>query len=219
MGPIVAFIHAKGKSERLPGKNMADLGGQPLFTHAVRAAMQAREINRVIVDSDSDAILRIAKEIGAEQLKRPDYLATNATTGDDLARWQAGYVSDASIIVQVVPTCPFTRPETIDKAAEACYSRLSAMAVREERVYEWANDLPRYRGLRDRLPGSDELIPRIRETTGLYAVRAECARIMGRRYVIDDCGFIPVSAIEAIDINTQEDLDFARIVWKGLHLQ
>src|SRR5438094_7225300 len=98
---VVAFVHAKGKSERVPSKNLRLLGDRPLFCHALANARAARLVDRVVIDSDSDEILSIGAAHGAEALKRPASLATNRTTGDDLALWQARSAPGAEIVLQV----------------------------------------------------------------------------------------------------------------------
>lgn len=218
---VVAFVHAKGHSERLPGKNMADLGGQPLFTHAIQNALAAEKVDRVVIDSDDDEILRIGAEYGAEPLKRPLELASNETTGDDLILWQAKHAMQAEIVVQVVPTCPFTKPESIDRAIKSILTGVSpyrsATGIRTECLYLWDVYGPIYFSDDHKIPNSQDMKPCTWETTGLYAVTVMQAIAEKRRTAYEHGFGIKLSPIEAIDINTQEDLDFARIVWKGLH--
>lgn len=212
----VAFVHAKGHSERLPGKNLRLLGGIPLVCHAIRNALAAKEVDHVVIDSDSDEILKVGDEAGAIPLKRPDFLATNVITGDDLAYWQASSVPCAKIIVQVVPTSPFVLPMSIDVAVRimAHHAYDGVVGVRSEALYCWGETGPEYRR-NGRLPNSGELDPVVYETTGLYVFRPSIALIRRRR-VPDACAHLDLSRIEAIDINTEEDFWFAEIVWKGM---
>lgn len=214
---IVAFVHAKGNSERLPGKNLLPLGDMLLFLHAVRAAQAAESIDRVIVDSDSDEILYYAKQAGTECLKRPKRLATNKTSGDDLAYWQASNVPQSSAIVQVVPTSPFIRPDTIDRAVElfAFHCVDSVAGVRREKLYLWEDDTPAYR-YNGRLPNSNDLPDVVWETTGLYVVRTDYAIARKQRINPKSCGIVELRPEEAVDINTLEDYEFAKIVWAGM---
>lgn len=199
----------------MPGKNLADLGGVPLFVHAVRAAQGVAGIARVVVDSDSDTILATASQYGAHTLKRPAKLATNATTGDDLAYWQATAIPDADWLVQVVPTSPFIRPETITRALsrEVVQGFDTITGLRSGTFYFWERGTPAYVGL----PNSQDLPAVYWETTGLYLFRRAFALEYRRRVSRSNGGSILLSAIEALDINTEDDLEFARIVWRGLH--
>lgn len=66
---VVAFVHAKGSSERVPGKNLAILGDRPLFTHAIAVARAAAAVDEVVIDSDSEAILSLGAAHGATPLR------------------------------------------------------------------------------------------------------------------------------------------------------
>lgn len=215
---VVAFVHAKGVSERLPGKNLRVLGDRPLVCHAIRNALAAASVDLVVIDSDSDEILRVGEEAGAVPQKRPPGLATNKTTGDDLARWQALCYPDASVFVQVVPTCPFTGKRSIDLAiAAVCTTRSSAVGIRRLVQYEWHEEKPLYRE-DGRILNSQDLPRTVVETTGLYAFRREVAE-GGRRTRTSDCAFIGQLLIEAINIDTEEDWQLAELVWKGMQVK
>ena len=211
---VVAFVHAKGTSERLPGKNLRVLGDRPLICHAIANSLAAKTVDVVVIDSDSDEILCVGEKAGAVPLKRSAELATNKTSGDDLAGCQADNVPLAEIVVQVVPTSPFVRPKSIDRAIELFreLSVDSVVAVRSERRYEWRYGQPFY----SNLPNSQDLDPTMYETTGLYVIRQSYAVDHRKRINPAKCAPIYLPTIEAVDINTEEDFQFAEIVWKGL---
>lgn len=217
---ILAFVHAKAHSERLPEKNMLPLGGIPLFMHAVRAAQQSRYVTAVVVDSDSEAILRCANEAGAWMLRRPKHLATNTTTGDDLAYNQVCWAKPTKFrrLVHVLPTSPFIRPETIDRAIEMAVENDvdSVAGVFTDQLYTWTDGRPDYRQ-NGKLPNSQDLPATTWETTGLYVMRTSYVLTHRRRVNPEFCLLYPLSRIEAIDINTQDDYEFAQVVWRGLH--
>lgn len=76
----LAVIAARGGSKGIPGKNLRKLAGQPLVARAVRTALAARGVDRVLVSSDSDAILAAARvHPSVICLKRPAELARDET--------------------------------------------------------------------------------------------------------------------------------------------
>ena len=83
---VVAFVHAKGQSTRVPGKNMRTLGDAPMFCHAIRNALACKLIDLVVIDSENDEILETGARYGATPLKRPAELASNAATGAKRSR-------------------------------------------------------------------------------------------------------------------------------------
>ncbi len=71
-------ICARGGSKGVPGKNLRELGGKPLIAHSILQAKGSGMFDAVTVDSDSDDILRAAKEWGADHLVvRPADLAAD----------------------------------------------------------------------------------------------------------------------------------------------
>ena len=53
---VIAAIPARFGSQRLPGKPLLGLGGEPLIAHVVRAAQAARSVSRVLVATDHEGI-------------------------------------------------------------------------------------------------------------------------------------------------------------------
>ncbi len=71
-------ICARGGSKGVKNKNVRQLHGQPLIAYSIRQAKESGLFSAVAVDSDSDQILAVAAEWGADHLiKRPDALATD----------------------------------------------------------------------------------------------------------------------------------------------
>ena len=67
----LALIPARGGSKGIPGKNIRSVGGKPLVAWSIEQARQAPSIQRVVVSTDDDAIAAIAKEYGADVVRRP----------------------------------------------------------------------------------------------------------------------------------------------------
>jgi CMP-N-acetylneuraminic acid synthetase len=219
MPDIIAFVHAKGNSERVPGKNFRTLGDRPLFCHAIANARASRYIDRVVIDSDSCEILQTGERYGAVPLRRPSELATNRTTGDELAYWQASNYPESRIVLQVIPTSPFLSAASIDRAIEMIpeFGVDSVAGVFSEALYQWKDGRPIYFREDGTIPNSSDMAPVIYETTGLYVNRTDFVLRERRRLNVKSCVPIRLSRIEAIDINTTEDFDFASVCWQGLH--
>lgn len=74
----ICTICARGGSKGVKGKNVRPLLGKPLIAHSIEQARASGLFEVIAVSSDSDHILEIAKEWGADYLiKRPDELATD----------------------------------------------------------------------------------------------------------------------------------------------
>src|SRR4051812_33011617 len=82
MSQAIALVPARGGSKGILHKNLAQLAGKPLIQYSIEAAQESGVIDRVIVSSDSDEILAVAKGLGAEALPRPANLATDTASSD-----------------------------------------------------------------------------------------------------------------------------------------
>lgn len=71
-------ICARGGSKGVKGKNIMDLDGKPLIAHSIEQAKASRLFHNVAVSSDSEVILKVAGQWGADLLiERPDELASD----------------------------------------------------------------------------------------------------------------------------------------------
>lgn len=77
---VLAIIPARGGSKRIPNKNIRLFVGKPLIAHTIAQARKLPFVGRIIVDTDSPAIARIARKYGAEvPYLRPAYLARDSS--------------------------------------------------------------------------------------------------------------------------------------------
>jgi CMP-N-acetylneuraminic acid synthetase len=71
----LAIIPARGGSKGLPRKNLKTVDGVPLVARAVRSALAAGRITRMVVSTDDEEIANVAREAGAEVVMRPEVIA------------------------------------------------------------------------------------------------------------------------------------------------
>ena len=62
----IALIPARAGSKRIPKKNIRYFCGSPLISYAIKAAIDSKIFDRVIVTTDSGEIAKISREFGAE---------------------------------------------------------------------------------------------------------------------------------------------------------
>jgi len=123
-GAAWGLVLARGGSKGLPGKNLAELGGQPLVAWAVAAGRAAAAVERVVCSTDDDAIAAAARAAGAQTpFRRPAAWASDDATDMDVFHhalaWFAENESDLpEFFVQLRPTTPFRDPGWIDAALD-----------------------------------------------------------------------------------------------------
>jgi len=115
---FLAIIPARGGSKRLPRKNVLDLYGKPLIVWSIEAGLKSQYIDTVVVTSDDDEILDIAKFFGAKIIKRPEKLASDTSTTFDAIKHTIENVEKYDYIVLLQPTSPLRNEKHIDEAIE-----------------------------------------------------------------------------------------------------
>jgi len=63
---ILALVPARGGSKGLPRKNVREVGGKPLIAWTIEAAKASRYVDRLILSSDDDEIINVAKRLGCD---------------------------------------------------------------------------------------------------------------------------------------------------------
>lgn len=101
---IVALIPARGGSKSIPRKNLKELGGKPLIAYSIESALKCGL--RTIVSTDDEEIAKIAREYGAEVVKRSAELAQDETSMYEVLKSEVPKL-EADTILLLQPTTPF----------------------------------------------------------------------------------------------------------------
>lgn len=213
---IVAFVPAKGTSERIENKNIKLLDGKPLFLSTIEKLVNCGFIDEVYLDTESDEIINLAQEAGCKVLKRDPKLASNKTDGNLLFMNQVGQV-DADVYLQVLVTSPFIRPETIkagiNKLKDSEHD--SVVFVKRDKQYLWGSSSSKPLYNVEKIPNSKDLPETIIETMGLYIISKEAA-VNTQRRIGNNPFLFEVSPLEAIDVNYPGDFDLAELIAAGI---
>lgn len=213
---IVAFVPAKGQSERIAAKNLQLLDGEHLFKRKLRQLLACPAIGEVCLDTDCDTIAGLAEDLPVSRLTRPAALASNATDGHELFAWQCAQRPEADLWIQALCTAPFVSEHTVGRAIgrmAADPKADSLVAVSRAKQYLWSNGAPDYG--RGRIPNSVDLPETVIEAMSLYLVRnpggdALPLQRFGRRPIL-----MELDPTEQIDINSPADLQLAEQVAAG----
>jgi len=85
MSRFLGLIPARGGSKGIPRKNIKHLAGLPMISHTIKAGLGASSIDKLVVSSDDEDILNVAKQYGLDvPFTRPDELALDETLIEDV---------------------------------------------------------------------------------------------------------------------------------------
>src|SRR5690242_16249772 len=110
----VAIIPARFASTRLPGKALIDIAGKPMVCWVAERASAARNVDRVIVATDSEEIVKAVRARGLEVM----LTSSQHTSGTDRVAEVAAAIPEAGIIVNVQGDEPLISPQTIERAVD-----------------------------------------------------------------------------------------------------
>lgn len=143
---FLAIIPARGRSKRLPGKNLLDLGGKPLIVHTIDAALNSRYINKIIVSTDSDEIYFVADKYKVKTIKRPENLASDNALTIDVVSHALNDLNDYyDYVVLLQPTSPLRNSNHIDQSIELLKEKGADAIVsvcQMDHSPLWSNTLP-----------------------------------------------------------------------------
>lgn len=213
---VACFIPIKSNSERVPGKNFRKLNGKKLYEYIIEHVITANVFDDVYIDTNSEEVKKYAEVNGCKVIDRKEELARNTANGNDLLNYHYLQYPQNDYYFQLFATAPYLQPQTIKEAVEVLINSPtndSIFTAVKHNGFFWLNDNPvNYRP--SILPRSQDMVPVVEETTGLYGITREALEKYRSR--IGATPYIKyVSKFEAIDINTEEDLKIAEFIGKS----
>ena len=211
----VAFITIRLNSKRLPRKNILPLGEHPLSWYVCNTMLKCQQIDEIYVYCSDDSIMNyVPNDSRLIFLKRDEYLDGDLIRAPDT---YSAFVNDinADIYIAGLTTAPFVRSESIDAGITAVKTGEydSAFAARKLQSFLWYQGKP-LNYSPESIARTQDIEPVIMETSGFFVFTRQLWQNHKRRI-----GFKPfvveVDEIEAVDIDTQEDFDFANIIVKS----
>ena len=117
---LVALVPMRHHSQRVPGKNYRILAGKPLFHHILETLLAVPEVDRIVVDTDSDLVM---DGLGADFpqvtiINRPESLRADNVSMNDILLYDTQQIR-ANFYLQTHSTNPLLKPETVSRAVQA----------------------------------------------------------------------------------------------------
>ncbi|ATW25676.1 cytidylyltransferase domain-containing protein [Candidatus Formimonas warabiya] len=118
---ILGLIPARGGSKGVPRKNIRHVAGKPLIAWTIEEAKKSKYIDRLILSSEDEEIIKVAKTLGCEvPFVRPAELARDETPGIDPVLHALKFLPGYDYIVLLQPTSPLRSVLDIDGCLENC---------------------------------------------------------------------------------------------------
>jgi len=213
---VVSVVPARGGSVGFPGKNLALFLGHPLVATAVRVGLDSTD--RVLVSTDDERIGRVAREAGAELVRRPAELAGPASRTVDAVRHAIDdqELPDDTIVVLLQPTSPLRTAADVEECLRLHGNRPtgSVVQVTEEDHHPWKScvlvdgTLQPVRDWADLEAPRQSLPMALRPTGGVYVLSAGDLRACHKFFVPEVLGQV-IPATRSVDVDSPQDLAVA----------
>ncbi len=225
---VVAFIFARGNSKGLPGKNIRPLGGKPLIAWSIEQALNVKQIERVIVSTDSEEIAQIARHYGAEvPFLRPEELARDESPEWLAWRHALNYLRESSgELPDIMVSLPATAPLRLPLDIESCLLEFKKGGADIVITVSDARRSPYFNMVKNKLDGTVELvisslptIERRQDVPEVYDMATVCYVVNPEFVMTHNSIFegrvkaVNVPIERAVDIDTLLDFQIAEYIF------
>lgn len=221
MTKVAALVPMRHHSQRVPGKNYRLLAGKPLYQHVIGSLLECPRIDRVVVDTDSPAIMEGLRHMYPQVfvLERPEHLRADQVPMNEVLVYDTSQVQ-ADLYLQTHSTNPLVSAATYTRAVQTLldnypsYDSLYSVTRLQTRLWDQLGRPINHNP--DILLQTQDLPPVYEENSCIY--------IFSRQTLLDRrnrLGYRPLmfelDSLEAWDIDNE--LDFLITDYLVAHLQ
>ena len=212
MKNITAVIPVRQGSQRVKNKNFREFAGRSLLEHKIDI-VKTLPVNEIIVNTDSEYAINLAKQNNISYHKREPYYASSECTNSEYHEYLAKVTNAENILITQV-TAPLITKDTFIEAIDL-YNNIdcnSLMSIKKIKEYLWYKNKPINYKL-DYAPNSQDLPNYFSPTFGVIIVNRK-AMLESKNFICSKPYFYELSNIESIDIDTKLDFEFAEFLFK-----
>ena len=210
----VAFVPIKLNSQRVPKKNILNLGKHPLSWYVFETLKQVHGIDEIYCYCSDEKIKKYIPD-DIRLLLRDPYLDGNSVKGFEIYERFIKDV-DADVYVLSHTTSPFVKAKSIQNGLDSVLSGNydSAFSAKKIQTFIWDKNGPTNYDIND-VPRTQDLQPIYAEVGAFYMFKKEIFTEHRRRI-----GFSPfiveLDDLESVDIDEPDQFQFAKLLAQTL---
>ena len=197
----------------MPRKNIRKVAGKPLIAYTIEVALNSRYLDKIIVSSEDEEILSVAKELGAEVLVRPSQLAQDNTPGIEPVLHAVSVCTGYDYVVLLQPTSPLRTTQDIEAAIDQCMSHKTPSCVsvcESQETPHWMYTFGPDMKLAPLMPGytrtrRQDLPPAYLLNGAVYVAEIEWL-VLSRSFISEQTVAYVMPVDRSLDIDTENDL-------------
>ena len=219
MSKIKAIIPVRKGSQRVINKNIRPFANSNLLEIKINQLKKINKLDGIIVNSDDDEMLEIARNLGVEAVKRDSYFASSTVSINEVYVDLANHC-DSDVILLADVTNPLIKDETVELAIDKYFENLnnfdSVNTVNTVKMFLWKDGNP--------LNYTEENKPRSQDLPDIYAINS-AINVLSKETMLKRKAFVgfkpyllPVDNLEGLDIDEQIDFEIAEFLYKKWRL-
>jgi len=223
---IVAIVPMRHASERVPGKNYRLFAGEPLYRRIISSLLGCKDINAVMIDTDSDTIMEDAAKVFPLVIlyRRPDCLRDEMTPMNDVLLNSVEQI-DADYYLQSHSTNPLLSSHSISTAIKTFTAQVpkydSLFSVTRLQTRLWIDNAKPLNHDPSVLLRTQDLEPVFEENSCMYIFNKASLKKHGNRIGARPMMF-EIDKLEAQDIDDEPDFQLTEALYlqstnKGLN--
>lgn len=209
-----AVIPVRQGSQRVINKSLRPFGNSSLLELKINALKNVSGINEIIVNTDSEEAITIAKKMNVQFHRREAYYASSECSNSEFLE-HLGKVTDTDVFAYCPCTSPFIAIETMENCIKMFFRETaydSVATVTPVKEFLWLEGVP-LNYSRDKQPNSQNLPDIFALNFGLNLIRADDL-IKYKNIVGINPIFEVVGKEEGLDIDTMFDFEVAEYLFK-----
>ena len=218
---ITAIIPVRAGSVRVKNKNILPFAGSSLLEIKIEQLLRVERIDNVLVSSDSDEMLNIAKKAGCLTRKRPyEYCDEKTKTFNQVCEYVATHVP-GDLLIWAPCVCPNCDTQCFNRGLDDYFAHTqngefdSVISGKLFKEYLFDDKGP-HNYTADKHVKSQDLPNWHTIVNGFYIAPKDL--MIKRKYFYGFKPYISVlSKSEAIDIDDPLDFEFAEFIYKKQH--
>ena len=216
---LVALMPMRHSSSRVEGKNYREFGdGRPLFYHVLEKLINCSEIDKVVINTDSELIFELCKIDFPEVivLNRPDYLKGEDCPMNDILLYDVEKIK-SKFYIQTHSTNPLLTSSSLKNSLKVFRENYP----KYDSLFSVTKKQARYWDQTARPINHDvKILKRTQDLPPIYEENS-CIYIFGRENLIKNrnrIGNVPflyeIDSIESIDIDEEIDFQLAEKIFQ-----
>jgi len=219
MKNLVALIAVRAGSQRVKNKNIRSFADSNLLEIKIKQLKQVKQLDEIIVNSDCEQMLKIARDCGVTAVKREGKYASSEVGMSDVYQHFAEEIESAHIMYANV-TNPLAEAVNYEEAITKYFSNLehndSLASCHPVKEFLWKDGKSLNYDTKNQ-PRSQDL-PEIVALNFAISILPRELMYKKRNIIGDKPTFFTLNEIESIDIDTELDFYLAEKLYETLKI-